>query len=328
MFHFFILQSKGSFDIIYHMMTTKYGFVFPGQGVQTVGMGFDLAQKFPVARVVFDEVDAALGYSLSDLMFSGNISELTKTQNAQPAIMAVSMAIVRIIESEVAPLMQLAGAVAGHSLGEYTALCAAGVLTLTDTAKLLKLRGEFMAEAAQERSGGMLALLGANMSQASDIARSSGCYVANDNCDGQVVLSGSQVALTTAKMLAENMHIRRVVPLAVAGAFHSPMMEGAAEKMSSVLNKVHFNLPQIPIFFNVTGLPENKTIAFVDLLVRQMTGLVHWREIIQNMHVDSFVECGQGTVLTGLIHRIRPDMPVLNGFDAIGVQNLISSLQG
>ena len=309
------------------MITTKYGFVFPGQGVQAVGMGYDLAQKFSVARDVFDEVDTAMGYPLSKLMFSGDIVELTQTQNAQPAIMAVSMAIVRIIESEVAPLMQLAGAVAGHSLGEYTALCAAGVLSLTDTAKLLKLRGKWMAEVAQSQSGGMLALLGANMTQATDIAKHSGCYVANDNCDGQVVLSGSQVSLTTAKMLAENMHIKRAVPLAVVGAFHSPMMEAAAEKMMDVLNKVHFNLPQIPIFFNVTGLLENKTIAFPDLLRQQITSPVHWREIIQNMHVDAFVECGQGTVLTGLIHRIRPDMPVLNGCDVAGVQDLISRLK-
>ena len=310
-----------------NMISTKYGFVFPGQGVQTVGMGYDLAQNFPVARAVFDEVDTALGYPLSKLMFAGDMAELTQTQNAQPAIMAVSMAIVRIIESEVAPLMQLAGAVAGHSLGEYTALCAAGVLSLTDTAKLLKLRGKWMAEVAQGQSGGMLALLGANMAQASDIARRSGCYVANDNCDGQVVLSGSQVALTAAKMLAENMHIKRAVPLAVVGAFHSPMMEAAAEKMMDVLKKVSFNLPQIPIFFNVTGLLENKTIAFADLLRQQITSPVHWRETIQNMHVDAFVECGQGTVLTGLIHRIRPDMLVLNGCDAAGVKELITRLK-
>ena len=311
-----------------NMSTIQYGFVFPGQGVQAVGMGQDLAKSVPVARAVFEEVDTALGYPLSKLMFAGDITELTQTQHAQPAIMAVSMAIVRIIESEVAPVMQLAGAVAGHSLGEYTALCAAGVLNLTDTAKLLKLRGELMTEAAREQPGGMLALLGANISQAMDLAKRSGCYVANDNCDGQVVLSGSHVALTTAKMLAETMHIKRSVPLAVAGPFHSPMMAGAAQKMFDVLNKIQFSLPQIPIFFNATGLLENKTIAFADLLKRQMTDTVHWRETIQNMvHVDAFVECGQGTVLTGLIHRIRPDMTVLNGCDVSGVQSLISSLK-
>ena len=309
------------------MSVTHYGFVFPGQGVQKVGMGRDLATEFPVARSVFDEVDAALGRSLSKMMFDGDMAELTQTQNAQPAIMAVSMAIVRIVEAEVAPVAQLAAAVAGHSLGEYTALCAAGVLSLTDTAKLLQSRGQFMAQAAQAQSGGMLALLGADMAQAQEIAQKTGCYVANDNCEGQVVLSGSQAALTAAKMMAENLHIKRAVPLAVAGAFHSPMMEMAAENMATVLAATHFNAPQIPIFFNVTGQAESQPNAFADLLQRQITGMVHWRETIQNMPVSAFVECGQGTVLSGLIRRIQPDMPVLNGCDVSEVQNLIAQLQ-
>ena len=309
------------------MTVGKYGFVFPGQGVQAVGMGQELAKEFSVARAVFNEVDDALGYALSALMFEGNIADLTQTQNAQPAIMAVSMAILRIIEAEVAPLAQLASAVAGHSLGEYTALCAAGVLSLTDTAKLLQMRGKLMAEAAKDNSGGMLALLGANMQQAKEIAIATGCYVANDNCEGQVVLSGSQATLTAAKMMAENMQIKRAVSLTVAGAFHSPMMGSAAEKMATVLADVQFDAPKIPVYFNVTGLAEDNTIAFRDLLRRQITDAVHWRETIQNMPVDAFVECGQGTVLSGLIRRIRLDAPILNGCDVEGVKNLISSLQ-
>ena len=323
----FKLQSLDGFDIIKLMTDMKYGFVFPGQGVQIVGMGMDLAQNFPVAQAVFDEVDSALGYSLSDIMFYGDMSQLTQTQNAQPAIMAVSVALLRVIEAEVAPLTHLATAVAGHSLGEYSALCAAGVLNLTDTAKLLQVRGRLMADAAQSQSGGMLALLGADLLQAKEISEHTGCFVANDNCAGQVVLSGTNAALTAAKMMADNMNIKRAVPLAVAGAFHSPMMADAAEKMTSILNQIQFNTPKIPIYFNVTAASESNPAIFPNLLKQQIAGTVRWRETVQNMPVDAFVECGQGTVLSGLIRRICPEKPVINGSDTASVRNLIARLQ-
>ena len=290
------------------MMKQKTAFMFPGQGSQSIGMGKDLYEAFPVAKAVFQEVDEALHQNLSGLMFDGDIKELTQTQNAQPAIMAVSMAVMRVLESQGFLLKDTATFVAGHSLGEYTALCAAGALPLSDTACVLRARGQAMAEAGRLEAGGMMAVLGLGPELVQKIAADSGCYVANDNGAGQWVLSGSLVALSTAKMRAESMGAKRVIPLPVAGAFHSPLMKSAQEKMKEVLADVAFQKPVVPVVANVTARVETEN--FADLLIRQLLAPVRWRESVlfmQTQGIAHFVECGPGAVLSGLVRRILPD---------------------
>ena len=287
----------------------KNAFIFPGQGTQAIGMGADLAHDFPVAKDVFDEVDETLHQNLSRLMFEGDIQELTQTQNAQPAVMAVSMAIFRVLMAEG---VQKPEAVAGHSLGEYSALCAAGVLDLSQTAKLLQMRGAAMARACQQSEGGMLALLGATFEQANELVNNCGCYVANDNAPGQIVLSGNLKTLEAVKDQAQKMGIKRIVPLAVSGAFHSPLMKKAADEMTPVLVSTSFNKPQIPVYFNVSAETESNPSLYAKLLAEQITAPVRWRELIQNMKMTSFVECGPGTVLSGLVRRILPQSETQN----------------
>ena len=289
-------------------MKQKTAFIFPGQGSQSIGMGKDLYDAFPVAKSVFQEVDETLHQNLSGLMFSGDIQELTETQNAQPAIMAVSMAIIRVLESSGFSLKENISFVSGHSLGEYTALCATGALTLSETAKILKIRGRAMAEAGRTEAGGMMAVLGLKPDLAQKIASDSGCYVANDNGAGQWVLSGTLVSLATAKMRAEEMGAKRVIPLPVAGAFHSPLMKTAQEKMKEILSEISFNKPSVPVVANVTAMAETEN--FSDLLVRQIVAPVRWRESVlylQMQGITNFVECGPGVVLSGLVRRILPD---------------------
>ena len=295
------------------LQTKRPVFVFPGQGTQHIGMGTDLARDFVEAKEVFQEVDEALNQNLSALMFSGDTAELTKTQNAQPAIMAVSMAIFRVLQKEFGPaLFQSMSAVAGHSLGEYSALCAARVLSLADTARLLQVRGLAMAKACEMFPGGMMALLGADRPQANEIAEQTDVYVANDNAPGQVVLSGSLLNLDRAKALAEQLGVRKVVALPVMGAFHSPLMQRAADEMASVLSKVKFHEPTVPVYFNVTAKVNSNPKEYASLLTQQVVGMVHWRELILNTKADCFVECGPGGVLSGLIHRILPTAMTLS----------------
>ena len=289
-------------------MKQKTAFIFPGQGSQSVGMGKDLAGTFPVAKAVFQEVDDALHQNLSNLIFEGDIKELTQTQNAQPAIMAVSMAIMRVLESNGFMLSQEASYVAGHSLGEYTALCAAGVLTLSQTACILQIRGQAMAEAGRTEVGGMMAVLGLEPDLVQKIADDSGCYVANDNGAGQWVLSGSLVALSTAKMQAEEMGAKRVIPLPVAGAFHSPLMKSAQEKLKMALKGITFQTPSVPVVTNVTAKAEDGN--FADLLIQQIISPVRWRESVlymQSQGITHFMECGPGAILSGLVRRILPE---------------------
>ncbi|WP_267353793.1 MULTISPECIES: ACP S-malonyltransferase [unclassified Methylobacterium] len=292
--------------------------IFPGQGSQAVGMARDLAAAFPQAKAVLDEVDAALGQNLSRLMFEGPVEELTLTTNAQPALMAASLAVLRVLEAERGlDLTRDVACVAGHSLGEYAALAAAGSLTIADAAKLLRLRGAAMQEAVAPGVGAMAALIGTDLEAtralAEAAAREAGggavCDVANDNGGGQVVLSGDRAAVERAIGLAAGRGIKRAVLLNVSAPFHCRLMAPAAEAMARALAAVTLNAPRVTLYANVTAAPVAEPEAIRKALVQQVTGTVRWRESIAAMAeagVDEFYELGAGKVLTGLVKRIAP----------------------
>lgn len=291
---------------------TKSAFLFPGQGSQAVGMGKALAEAFPAARAVFDEVDAALGQKLSALMFEGPEDQLTLTANAQPALMAHSLAVIRVLEAEKGlDLAKVASFVAGHSLGEYSALCAAGSLTLADTARLLRIRGDAMQAAVPVGQGAMAALLGAEWDLAQKIADEAAefgiCDVANDNGGGQVVLSGDKAAIDRACVIAKEKGVKRAVLLPVSAPFHSALMAPAARAMEEALATATIRAPVVPIIANVTAGPVSDPEAIRRNLVVQVCGSVRWRESMgwlgQN-GVTRFVECGSGKVLTGIAKRL------------------------
>lgn len=301
-------------------MTTAL--IFPGQGSQSIGMGLALNEAFPVAKHVFEEVDEALGQKLSTLMFSGDANELMQTQNAQPAIMAVGMAVVKVLESETGKnISELAGCVAGHSLGEYTALCAAGALNITDTAKLLRLRGLAMAEAAKENVGGMAAILALTKDQIAEVIANTDlkgqvCVMANDNCPGQIVISGQNEALEAVMAGCQAAGAKRAIKLAVSGGFHSPLMQSAADKMREVLAETPLKNPIVPVVCNVLAKPIQDAEQIKELLVRQVTGSVLWTDsmhkMVDDMGINRFVECGNGKVLAGLVKKTYPDIPVFS----------------
>ncbi|SIQ50403.1 MULTISPECIES: ACP S-malonyltransferase [unclassified Bosea (in: a-proteobacteria)] len=287
-------------------------FLFPGQGSQAVGMGKSLAEAFPVARSVFDEVDAALSQKLSQLMWEGPAEELTLTANAQPALMAVSLAVVRVLESEAGlDLKRDAAFVAGHSLGEYSALAAAGTFSIGDTARLLRIRGDAMQKAVPAGQGAMAALLGAELDLAREIASAAAegevCEAANDNGGGQVVLSGAKAAIDRAIALAGERGVKRAMLLPVSAPFHCALMQPAAEAMRDALSQVTMRAPVVPVMANVGAAPLSDPDAIRASLVAQVTGTVRWRECVQAMAaagVTDFVELGSGKVLAGLVKRI------------------------
>jgi [acyl-carrier-protein] S-malonyltransferase len=288
-------------------------FIFPGQGSQAVGMGTALAGASRAARDVFDEVDEALGQNLFRLMREGPEDELKLTENAQPAIMAHSIAVLRSLGVRLA---DVASFVAGHSLGEYSALCAAGSFDLSTTAKLLKLRGQAMQQAVPVGEGAMAALLGADLTLAQKIAEAAAkgevCTVANDNDPSQVVISGQKSAIDRAIMIAKDMGAKRAVPLPVSAPFHCPLMRPAAEAMRDALSYVVVENPAVPVFANVTAQPESDPDVIRSQLVEQVTGMVRWRESVANMFdagVDEFVEVG-GKVLGAMVKRVVPDAAV------------------
>ena len=288
-------------------------FIFPGQGSQAVGMGGALADASRAAKDVFDEVDEALGQNLFRLMRDGPDDELKLTENAQPAIMAHSIAVFRTMGVR---LVDVASFVAGHSLGEYSALCAAGSFDLATTAKLLKLRGRAMQQAVPVGEGAMAALLGADLALAQKIAEAAAqgevCTVANDNDPSQVVISGQKAAIDRAIAIAKDMGAKRAVPLPVSAPFHCPLMEPAAEAMRDALSYVVVQAPSVPVFANVTAQPETDPDAIRNQLVEQVTGMVRWRESVANMvdaGVHEFVEVG-GKVLGSMVKRIVSDAQV------------------
>ena len=304
-------------------------FLFPGQGSQAVGMGVALAEASRAARDVFAEVDEALGQNLFRLMREGPDEELKLTENAQPAIMANSMAVFRTIGVRVA---DVADFVAGHSLGEYSALCAAGSFDLATTAKLLKLRGQAMQQAVPVGQGAMAALLGADLALAQKIAEAAAkgevCTVANDNDPSQVVISGHKGAIDRAIAIAKDMGAKRAIPLPVSAPFHCPLMQPAAEAMRDALSYVVVQVPAVPLYANVTAQAETDPDTIRNQLVEQVTGMVRWRESISNMFdsgVHEFVEIG-GKVLGPMVKRIVPDATVTSAVSIEDIEALAKEI--
>ncbi|THD36687.1 MAG: ACP S-malonyltransferase [Sphingomonas sp.] len=307
-------------------------FIFPGQGSQAVGMGKALNDASPIARAVFQEVDDALGQHLSTLMFEGPAEELTLTANAQPAIMANAIATLRVLEQAGdVRLADKADYVAGHSLGEYTALCAAGAFDLATTALLLRRRGEAMQAAVPVGQGAMAALLGCDLATAQKIADAAAqgevCTVANDNDPSQVVISGAKAAIDRAIEIAKDHGAKRAIALPVSAPFHCPMMQPAADVMSSALGEVKIDTPLVPVFANVTAQPVSDPDTIRRLLVEQVTGMVRWRESVLNMAdagVTHFVEFG-GKVLAPMVKRIAPDVDAVSVISMDDIEALAKS---
>jgi len=288
-------------------------FVFPGQGSQAPGMGKALAEASPAARAVLDEVDDALNQKLSDLMFEGPSDELTLTTNAQPALMAASLAVMRALEVEFGVPVSKAKFVAGHSLGEYSALAAAGSISISDAAKLLRVRGEAMQAAVPVGEGAMAVLLGADIVQAVEACSQGAslgiCQVANDNAPGQIVISGAKAAVDAAVEVAKSLGVRKARLLPVSAPFHCGLMRPAADVMAQALEAATVNAPVVPLVANVTGLPVTDPDVIRRQLVEQVTGRVRWRECVEWMvenGVDHIAEVGSGKVLTNMLKRAHP----------------------
>ncbi|CAN1721432.1 [acyl-carrier-protein] S-malonyltransferase [Hyphomicrobium sp. 1Nfss2.1] len=295
-------------------------FVFPGQGSQDVGMGRDLAQTYASAREVFDEVDDALGQKLSQIMWDGPKETLTLTENAQPALMAVSMAVMRVLEREHGfKLQEKVKFVAGHSLGEYSALAAAGAFSLADAARLLKLRGQAMQAAVPVGKGAMTALLGVGIDVARQVAEAAAqgdvCQIANDNEPTQVVLSGDKTAIDRVPEIGKGLGVRRAVPLPVSAPFHCALMQPAADAMREALANVTVNAPSVPVVANVVASAISDPEEIKKRLVEQVTGTVRWRECVTYMTANGITdvyEIGSGKVLAGLAKRIDPALNAMS----------------
>lgn len=317
-----------------------HAFIFPGQGSQAVGMGRDLAAAFPAAREVFEEVDDTLKQKLSRLMFEGPAEELTLTENTQPALMAHSLAVLRVLEKEAGiTVANKAFVVAGHSLGEYTALAAAGAFSIAEAARLLKLRGQAMQKATPAGVGAMAALLGAEMGLAREICAEAApvpesddkevVQPANDNGGGQVVISGHRGAVERAAEIARSKGVKRAMLLPVSAPFHCALMAPAADAMAEALDRTPPGAPIVPVVANVSAKRESDPARIRDLLVEQVTATVRWRECVAAMTeagVDTFIELGAGKVLSGLIKRIAPDARGLSGGTPAEVEALVQAL--
>jgi len=310
-----------------------HAFLFPGQGAQAIGMGKDLAENFLVSKNVFEEVNDALGQDLSGLIWDGDIETLTLTENAQPALMATSIAAIKALEDEGIKFDQ-ASYIAGHSLGEYSALCAAGSLSLTDTAKLLRIRGKAMQDAVPFGLGAMAAILGLDFETVSKITNSSSddqiCQAANDNDPGQVVISGHKNAVDQTIELAKDAGAKRAVLLPVSAPFHCSLMQPAADIMAKALNDIKLEDPNVPLVANVRANEQNNGDMIKDLLIEQVTGSVRWRESIEFMSskgVSEVFEIGAGKALSGMVRRINKEINVNQVFDTNSVHAAVLKLK-
>jgi len=310
-----------------------HAFLFPGQGAQAIGMGKDLAENFVASKNVFEEVNDALGQDLSGLIWDGDIETLTLTENAQPALMATSIAAIKALESEGIKFDQ-ASYIAGHSLGEYSALCAAGSLSLTDTAKLLRIRGKAMQDAVPFGLGAMAAILGLDFETVSQITNSSSndliCQAANDNDPGQVVISGHKNAVEQTIELAKDAGAKRAVLLPVSAPFHCSLMQPAADIMAKALIDIRLKDPIVPLVANVRANEQNNGDIIKDLLIEQVTGSVRWRESIEFMSskgVSEVFEIGAGKALSGMVRRINKEINVNQVFDTSSVHAAVLKLK-
>jgi [acyl-carrier-protein] S-malonyltransferase len=310
-----------------------HAFLFPGQGAQAIGMGKDLAENFLVSKNVFEEVNDALGQDLSGLIWNGDIETLTLTENAQPALMATSIAAIKALEAEGIKFVQ-ASYIAGHSLGEYSALCAAGSLSLTDTAKLLRIRGKAMQDAVPFGLGAMAAILGLDFETVSQITNLSSddqiCQAANDNDPGQVVISGHKNAVDQTIELAKDAGAKRAVLLPVSAPFHCSLMQPAADIMAKALNDIKLEDPIVPLVANVRANEQNNGDMIKDLLIEQVTGSVRWRESIEFMiskGVSEVFEIGAGKALSGMVRRINREISVNQVFDTSSVHAAVLKLK-
>ena len=310
-----------------------HAFLFPGQGAQAIGMGKDLAENFLVSKNVFEEVNDALGQDLSGIIWDGDIETLTLTENAQPALMATSIAAIKALEAEGIKFDQ-ASYIAGHSLGEYSALCAAGSLSLTDTAKLLRIRGKAMQDAVPFGLGAMAAILGLDFETVSQITNLSSddqiCQAANDNDPGQVVISGHKNAVDQTIELAKDAGAKRAVLLPVSAPFHCSLMQPAADIMAKALNDIKLEDPIVPLVANVRANEQNNGDMIKDLLIEQVTGSVRWRESIEFMiskGVSEVFEIGAGKALSGMVRRINREISVNQVFDTSSVHAAVLKLK-
>jgi len=293
----------------------KVAYVFPGQGAQSTGMGLDLYNGCPAAREVFDEADASLGFSLSHLCFEGPEEELTKTHNVQPAILVVSMACLRALQEAAIGDFPPPAFVAGHSLGEYTALVAAGALGLADAVLLVRERGRLMYEAGLRNPGSMLAVIGLDEETVKAVCHQTGTEISNINCPGQIVISGGVQALAEASGLSKTRGARPVIPLKVSGAFHSALMEPVIAEFTKIVADVRFRRPNIPVISNVTAEPLTDADSIREELVKQLRNCIQWQRSVEYMlrnGVTRFYEIGPGRVLSGLIRRINSELQIFN----------------
>jgi [acyl-carrier-protein] S-malonyltransferase len=312
----------------------KRAFVFPGQGSQQPGMGRDLAEAFTPARLLFQEVDDALSQNLSRLMFEGSEGDLTLTENAQPALLAASLAVIRVLEAEGGfDIAKQVAYVAGHSLGEYSAHAAAGTVSVADAVRLVKRRGQAMQKAVPVGEGAMAALLGLDIEAAREIAAGTTghgvCVVANDNCPGQIVVSGHRAAVERAVELAAERGGRRSIMLPVSAPFHCPLMAPAAEVMEGALAEILLQPPRVPVVANVTAAPTSDPKEIRELLVEQVIRMVRWRETVllfKEREVEEIVEIGAGRILAGLVKRIDRELPASSVGTAVEVEALMKRL--
>lgn len=309
-------------------------YVFPGQGAQTIGMGKALAEAYPAAQAVFDEVDEALGEKLSDLIWSGDLETLTLTQNAQPALMATSLAAMRALEAE-GVAMQEGDCVAGHSLGEYSALAAAGALSVADAARLLRIRGAAMQEAVPVGVGAMAAILGLDFAKVTEIAQEAAgdqvCQAANDNDPSQVVVSGHKEAVERAAELSKAAGAKRAMLLPVSAPFHCALMAPAAERMQAALADVAISAPKVPVIANVRADGVTDPAQIKELLVEQVTGSVRWRESVMRMGemgITTAYEVGAGKALSGMIKRINREITAYPAGTPEDIAKLLASREG